>query len=179
MIKSASKLLCLFLFLLSSSAYSGAITTDLTEDTYFTYGGYDWTWASSVNVTNYDLFVFGQGAISNTFEDASFHNGWMEIVNSIEHPMLEQLFSELTLANFTDGNDIIHSAGYWNSTFITVDEDQFANRKGQKNPNDLTSDFHFETFYVRASVTSVPEPTTLLIFGAGLLGLGIRKKIAK
>jgi hypothetical protein len=183
MIKSALKLVCSFLFLLSSSAFAGIITTDLTEDTYFSYGGYDWTWASPVNVTNYEQSIFGGLKETNTFESASFHVGWMEIVNSAEHPDLVQLFWELTLANFTDASgNFIHSVRFWNSDFDTVNANQFANRKGAKNLNDGASDFHFETFYVRTSlapVASVPEPTTLFIFGTSLLGLAIRKRITK
>lgn len=182
MIKFASILLCSFL--LSSSAFAGIINSDLTEDTYFSYGGYDWTWASSINITNYERIIFGQGLVKNTFVDASFHDGWIEIVNSAEHPTLKQLFSELTLSNFLDSNDNpIHSAAYWNSTFHTVDKSQFERRKGMKNPDDSVSDFYYETFYVRvtppAQPITVPEPTTLLIFGATLIGFSLRQRMTK
>jgi hypothetical protein len=168
---------------MSSHAYAGYITTDLTEDNYISYQGYDWTWASPVNETNYDREDFVNGRVINTFQDADFHTGWMDIVNTIADPNLEQLFASLSLDNFKDASgNIIHSVAYWNSYFTTVDELQFGTRLGQKNDTPNSSSFYFETFYVRASVaptTNVPEPATLFILAIGLVGVAIRQKVAK
>lgn len=182
MIKHTFKSLIAFFLLISSSASAGLITTELTEDTYISIGGYDWTWASPVNVSDYDFFDFGNGQVTNTFKDSNFHSGWMDIVNTPNDPLLEQLFLGLTLADFTDKNgDIIHSVAYWNTDFTDVNADQFDRRAGKKNNMANSPSFFFETFYVRASVApaSVPEPTTLFILSAGLIGFALRKRNSK
>lgn len=166
--------------LASSSAIAGLITTELSEDTYISYGGYDWTWASPVNVTNYELYDFNNGKRVNEFKSADFHTGWMEIVNTNSNPDLERLFLELELSNFTSNNGfIINSVSYWNTIITEVDVDQFGERLGKKNDLGNEQYFNYETFYVRASVAKVPEPTTLFIFAAGLLGFTLRKRNAK
>ena len=190
MIKFTLKLLFPLLLLISNSAIAGLITTDLTRDTYITYEGYDWTWTSTVNTTLYKDSVFGDRTDTkeNRFEDANFHAGWMEIV-----PELETLFKALTIDLFTKTNgDFIHSLSYWNSIYTEVNASDFNLRLGAKNDNQSDTDY-YDTFYVRASVAQVPEPTiyvrasvaqvpeptTLFIFGAGLLGFAIRKRKIK
>lgn len=189
MIKSTLKFISIFFFFASSHVYASFITSDLAKNTFITHGGYDWTWASPVNVTDYNRsdFVNGQiTQITNTFKDADFHTGWMEVVNSVANPNLEQLFSKLTLDLFTDANgNIIHSVAYWNSNFTDVNKAQFNTRLGKKNDTANSPLFYFETFYVRASLPSkptvakVPEPTTLFIFGIGLLGFALRKRMCQ
>lgn len=187
MINSTLKFISVLCFFLTSSVFAGYITTDLAEDTYITYKGYDWTWASSVNITNYEKSDFFTGElVSNTFEDASVHSGWMSFSAGSE---LDVIFQELTLSDFLDGDVAIQSFAYWNSFFEEVDTVfqvghvdfnalEFALRSGVKDDTGLFE--NNETFYVRASsATDVPEPTTLFIFGAALLGFGIRKKMAK
>jgi hypothetical protein len=189
MIKSTLKFISVLCFFLTSNVFAGYIATDLTEDTYITYKGYDWTWASSVNVTNYEKSDFFTGEIvSNTFEDASVHSGWLSFTTGSD---LDVIFQELTLSDFMRNNTAVQSFAYWNSFFDAVDPVfdeghanfnplEFALRSGMK---DDTGDFeNNETFYVRASIAptiSVPEPTTLLILAIGLLGVVIRQKIAK
>lgn len=175
MIKSTLTFLFAILLFASNSANAGFITSDLAEDTYISYGGYDWTWAAPVNTTNFEgLNPTNNEWVMNVFEDPSAHSGWM----FIEGAELEQLFSELTLAHFQNNGEIIQSVAYWNSHFTHVDIFDFDNKSGVKSPDGSVFNY-FDTFYVRASVANVPEPTTLLIFGAGLLGLGIRKKMMK
>ncbi|AWB58980.1 PEP-CTERM sorting domain-containing protein [Colwellia sp. Arc7-D] len=182
MIKFTLKLLFPLLLLISNSAIAGLITTDLTRDTYITYKGYDWTWASTINTTLYSDSAFGEeeDPEENTFKDADFHAGWMVIVG-IE---LEGLFGELKLTNFTKTNgDFIHSLSYWNSIYTEVFAGGFAYRIGAKNDEKDSETRTYDTFYVRSSVAQapavVPEPTTLFIFGAGLLGFALRKRKIK
>jgi hypothetical protein len=187
MIKYSNKLLIALFCLVSSSTFASLITTELAEDSYISYGGYDWTWASSVNVTNYtknDFFNPGT-TIENTFEDASFHAGWMSFAEGSE---IDTLFQQLKLSDFMRNGTAIHSFQYWNSYFSEVDtvfqpnhndynEFAFDSRSGKK---DDSGNFDiFETFYVRASVAKVPEPTTLFIFAAGLVGFALRKRNIK
>ena len=179
MFKYTFKSFITIFLLISTSASAGLITTELTEDAYISVGGYDWTWASPVNVTDYTVFDFVNGQVTNTFKDANFHSGWMDIVNTPTNPLLEQLFFGLTLADFTDKNgDIINSVAYWNTDFTDVNADQFDRRLGKKNNMVNSPTFFFETFYVRASVApaSVPEPTTLFILSAGLISFALRKR---
>jgi hypothetical protein len=176
MIKFTLKFFIPVLMLVSSSSFAGLITTDLAEGTYITHEGYDWTWASKVNVTNVvDGFTGNQ--ILNTFEDAGSHAGWMEIVNTATDPDLERLFLELTLSLFTDVNgESIHSAAYWNSTYTDVDHGSFALRSGQKNDDAGSLTAYFETFYVRVTPSQVPEPSTIMIFAIALIALSSRKR---
>ncbi|MFT6418133.1 MAG: hypothetical protein ACJAVU_000339 [Cognaticolwellia sp.] len=192
MIKNLFKLITTLFLLVSNCSFAGFITTDLTEDTYITYKGYDWTWASSVNVTTYDLVdFFTEEKVKNIFEDASVHQGWMSFSAGSD---LDFIFQEIVFDDFLDGNKkVIQSFAYWNSYFIDVDKEfndgtpllkttMFNQRRGAKDDNDNGFE-NFETFYVRASVAQapavVPEPTTLFIFGAGLLGFALRKRKIK
>jgi hypothetical protein len=178
MIKLIKKFVFPLLFLVSSSTFAGLITTDLAENTYISHEGYDWTWASPVNVTTK---VFGGGfggvAFTNTFENADFHAGWMDF-DEINDPEIYTLFEGLTFDDFTriDGS-IIHSAAYWNSYYTEVDgtQVQFTDRKGKKIESDIYE--QFETFYVRVTPSQVPEPSTLLIFAIALIALSLRKRI--
>jgi hypothetical protein len=186
--KYSYKLITALLLIVSSATFAGYIETDLTEDTYITYGGYDWTWASSVSTTTFEgidpatnLFV------TNIFEDPSVHAGWM----FVEGIKLESLFAELTFANFQTNGMIIQSAAYWNSDFVHVDSFNFDDRTGIKTRDGSVRNY-YETFYVRASIAQkvvrfsmaqtpavVPEPTTLFIFAAGLVGFALRKRKIK
>lgn len=165
------------LIFIATNAYSSLITGDLAQNTYVEYGGYDWTWASPVNVQYFD----GENPdtlewdTNELFGPADLDRiGWMYIQGS----ELESLFSTLPLHLFQSNDGIINSVAYWNSVFTHVDENNFGLKSslwvGQ---NSLNMFKQYETFYVRASVTEVPEPTTLLIFALGLLGLGLRKRL--
>jgi len=112
MIKFTLKLLLPLLLVISNSAFAGLITTDLTKDTYITYQGYDWTWASPVNTSIYKgTDPTHNEYVTNVFEDPSFHAGWM----FIEGSKLKELFLQLTLADFQRNGEIVQSVAYWNS----------------------------------------------------------------
>lgn len=191
MIKFILKFISALCLLISSHSYAGYIQTDLADGTFITYKGYDWTWASSVNVTNYRKVDFYTSEETvNTFEDATVHAGWMSFT---EGSSLDAIFQELTLADFMGSNNqIVHSIAYWNSYFTDIDDVfkaahssynplYFAFRSGMK--NDSGTFETDETFYVRvtppAQPITVPEPTTLLIFGATLIGFSLRQRMSK
>lgn len=173
MIKSILKVLFSIFLFTSNQAFASLITSNLTENSYITYGGYDWTWASPVNTTKYEgidpatnLFV------TNLFKDPSAHAGWL----FIEGNELEWLFSTLTLADFQRNGRVIQSAAYWNSHFTHIDTFNFNSRSGIKSLDGSVVNY-YETFYVRAAMKKVPEPTSLLILATALLGFIWRKPI--
>jgi hypothetical protein len=176
-------------YCISQQAIASIITADLPENTYITYGGYDWTWASPVSVTNYSYNLrndIESVQLENYFAGPSSHQGWMFISDE-----LSALFENLTLEDFTDTNDdIIHSFSYWNSIFSNVSElsdNDFNNvlQGSIRNFDDseyynliMLEDGHdredYETFYVRVAVSSIPEPLTIIIFTLGIITLTIR-----
>jgi hypothetical protein len=177
MIKLIKKFVFPLLFLVSSSTFAGLITTDLADNSYISHEGYDWTWASPVNVSYLNVVGggFGGDTFENNFEDADFHAGWLDF-DEMNNPDIYTLFEGLTLGDFTriDGS-IIHSAAYWNSYYTDVDKAYFDFRLGKKAESD---DYKFfETFYVRVTPSQVPEPSTLLIFAIALIALSLRKRI--
>lgn len=176
MIKFTLKLLLPFLLLVSSSAFAGLITSDLTEDDYITYNGIDWAWASPINVTPY---------YSNLLMAPEFHDGWRYATEE----ELNILRTELTIADFTRTDAFgvtyyVEAVEYWNTELTSVDIDVDDFNSGKINSMltlNMPTEWDFETFYVRATNANanVPEPTTLFIFAAGLLGFAIRKRSAK
>jgi hypothetical protein len=157
-------------YFISQQAIAGIITADLPENTYITYGGYDWTWASSVSSSEY---VFNDGDSTNILQDPDFHMGWMFIVDS----NLTSLFNDLSLSDFTDSNgDYIQSAAYWNSHFTHVDPNDYSSNDYYNSAMVLSSHPYstFETFYVRTSLAEIPEPLNVIIFTLGLFALTIR-----
>jgi hypothetical protein len=156
-------------YCISQQAIAGIITADLPENTYISYAGYDWTWASPVSSTEY---VF-DGDSTNILQDPDFHMGWMFIVGE----NLTTLFDDLSLSDFTDfNNDYIQSAAYWNSHFTHVDPNDFSSGDYYNSSMVVFPDIYanFETFYVRVAVNSIPEPLTIIIFTLGLITLTIR-----
>jgi hypothetical protein len=149
----------MFLFGLVEMAGANPITTPLPSDVYITEGGLDWTWVSPVNIE------FWSG---NKLELPSFHpEGWRFATDS-------EMASHPSLAAFTryDGS-YIESVAYWNNYVTWVD------------PSDLSGGYVSstwghdvnETLYVRGGSQPVPEPTTMLLLGLGLVGLvGARRK---
>ncbi|MEH6385598.1 MAG: PEP-CTERM sorting domain-containing protein [Colwellia sp.] len=176
MIKLIIKVVFPVFFLISSSAFAGLITTDLAEDTYVTYGGYDWTWASPVNSENYNGALPGETNV--LYGPSSFNRNWQ----FIEGNTLQALFSELTLDLFkkTDGS-LITSIVYWNSFFTDTTESNFYFKSSVWVDDSAMSFFRqFDTFYVRniadRPTAQVPEPSTLMIFAIALIALSLRKR---
>jgi hypothetical protein len=176
MIKLIIKFVFPIFFLISSSAFAGLITTELAEDTYISYEGYDWTWASPVNVETYNN---GSGLGTNTLEAPNaFGRDWL----FIEGVDLLALFDELTVDMFkkTDGT-LITSVLYWNSLYTEVDMDEANFNLKSSVWNVIPLDFfnQRDTFYVRNTPSQVPEPSTIMIFAIALIALSLRKRAVK
>jgi hypothetical protein len=144
---------------------------------YITRDGYDWVWASSVNVENFD----GQ----NTLHAPQLQKNWQFATGDF----FDVLIDDLTIMDFTNGDgEYIHAAQFFNSNFDEI-ADTFS-------PFIFTLDFvssefytfafnddeaSYDTFYVRDSNLRpslvVPEPTTLMIFTLGLIALVSKKRL--
>ena len=174
MIKLIKKFIFPLFFLISSSASAGLITTELTEDTYISYEGYEWTWASPVNGQTYNN---GSGLGTNTLEAPdAFGRDWM----FIEGVDLELLFTALTIDMFKNADgSLITSVLYWNSLYTEIDmiEANFDLRSSVWNVIPIGFFDQQDTFYVR--IAQVPEPSTLLIFAIALITLSLRKRAIK
>lgn len=190
MIKFVLKTFIAISFIASSTALAGLISDDLVNDfendnlTFITYQGYDWTWASTVNIGEYSVTdpTDFSNTITNTFEDASFRadTGWMTFDKDSD---LQTLFMQLTIEDFTYKGEIIQSIEYWNSEFTDVSAADINNfnvgrRSGEKRADSMPNFTLYETFYVRKSV-AVPEPSALFIFSLGLFALALRKRLAR
>jgi hypothetical protein len=179
MIKYTFKLILMFSLLFSSASFAGYITADLTDDTYITYKGYDWTWAAPVSVTNLSgIDPTTDVDVDNVFEDPTVHTGWMAIIDN----EIKKLFAELTLSHFQRNGEIIQSVAYWNSHFVHVDIADFNIKVGVKGADGYIYEEN-DTFYVRdiadRPTAQVPEPSTLMIFAIALIALSMRKRVIK
>jgi hypothetical protein len=190
MIKFSLKLAAFLVLLLSSVAHAGLIE-ELAPDsgimvctTYDQVGGacimeeeipdvliitkdkYQWVWASGVNTESYAL---------NTLRAPDYFSqrkGWRY---ATEFDELAEL-ATLTLADFTNGNETLHAALYWNTWLMSVSLDAFAD-------NQIASAWVdgsvYDTFYLRDIPSEVPEPSTILIFAIALIVLSLRKRAIK
>jgi len=189
MIKSILSLLVVCFLLVSSASFAGPILceTDVAPDPtpcldagnvssefYITKGNFDWVWASFVNTQ----FTFG----INELKLPTFAGRNWKFAESVAE--LEALM-QLTLPDFTRAdNSIIEATKYWNTKIHGVNTDNLSNKEISSSWVAGDHDFfYYDTFYVRASTASlpinVPEPTTLFIFAAGLLGFTMRKRMKK
>ena len=178
MFKFTRKYYLLFILCLFNTAQAGIITTDLTADDYVSYKGLDWAWASPVNVEHWG---------SNILKAPDFHSGW-RVATEDELTILR---TELGLTAFTKENGqgektYIEAVQYWNTEFVTISLDLVS--PYTLSTYDFENDFvssdwlfygvdYFDTFYVRESSISVPEPTTLLIFSIALIIVALRKSV--
>jgi len=164
---------------ISNVSHAGIISADidLSDDSYTTVGGLDWTWASSINVGS-------RGG--NIFEDASYraHFGW----RTLRPEELIILKSDLTIDDHFRNIDrsIIQSLEYWNTDLTVLIADDIANFNSNSIKgaidNSIPSStlyWHYETFYVRNTPSQVPEPSTLMIFAIALIALSMRKRAIK
>jgi hypothetical protein len=137
---------------------------------YITRFGYDWAWASRVNVESY---VDSASGITNTLYRPEIQANWIFASDDLLEILRTQLFIEDFIT--TDGNDtIIQAARFFNSYYEDVYAGDFDRQRSQFNTG--SSFFNlFDTFYVRPS--QVPEPSTLMIFALGLIALVSKKRL--
>jgi hypothetical protein len=188
MIKFSLKLTAFLFLLLSSVANAGLITEYgflvcenpddpaeaciesgvIPEDFYIVKGQFEWVWASSVNTETY-----GQNTL---LTPDNFHSGegWGFATTNEELSALDSL----TLSDFTNGNELIHAALYWNTYYMGVNSDNLNDGLvSSQLVHDTSQFFYYDTFYVRDAQSQVPEPSTLLIFAIALIALSLRKRI--
>jgi len=190
MIKLFLKFFSFFVLLLSSMAHAGLIeeflpgtgimvctTYDQTDGAciieepipdmlIITKDKYQWVWASAVNT---ELWRHNTLRAPDFFSE---RKGWRFATEVDE---LAELAS-LTLADFTNGNEFLHAALYWNTWLMSVSLDAFEDN--QIASAWVDGSVH-DTFYLRDIPSEVPEPSTLLIFAIALITLSLRKRAIK
>lgn len=180
LLKSAALLLVLTISFIS---HSSLIETDLSADDYISYKGLDWAWASPVNVQYY--FEFSEND-TNELMPADYHTGW-RVATAEELVVVE---NEITSEGFRrDDGSYIVAIEYWNNLFTYFNVSDF-------NIGDISSDwdlgssvdirtgkiadnYWFETFYVRDSATTIPEPAGVVLLLVALTLLLSRKHLTK
>lgn len=221
MFKFAIKISFLFSIMLSGLAHAGIITNltqeeldannfenaedllteDLLNVKFITLGGWDFVWASPVNIQEY------VSNVSNTLYAPTVQKNWDFAENHLD--ALDILINQLTITNFInpDNDVIIQGTEYFNSTFDYVDVDDFDQKRSTFTSADDPFGFMTEqsdTFFVRnvadrpdpanpdepeapvfpdspeaEDPVTVPEPTSLMIFALGLIALSVRVRLAK
>ncbi|MFT5760681.1 MAG: hypothetical protein ACI9LM_005468 [Alteromonadaceae bacterium] len=170
-LSQAAPITNLFDINLSDRDYANAedqLSASLLGVNYINYNGYDWAWASPVNVE----FFNSNG---NILYAPELQKNWQ----FADEFLLNILRTELTVADFTTTTgDTIQAAQFFNSVYVTVNRNQFSSVSSRfVDPNiPFASLFAtYETFYVRPS--QVPEPSTLMIFALGLITLVSKKRL--
>ena len=167
MIKLFLKLCFICSFIFAGTSQATLITTDLTDNNYINHNGLDIAWVSPVNTP-----VFGLNTLYAP-DALHVHEGWRfateDELNIIKSLTLESFF------HYEDSNGKYykHAVEFWNSNFDYIDINDFED--GNIRSNWSSSDYSYETFYVRT--TEVPEPSTLMIFSIALIALASRKKL--
>jgi hypothetical protein len=197
-----SILVCSFFF--ASISQATLITSDLTEDSYITYKGIDFAWASRINAEKF----YVNSSSYNELLDPTIHVGW-DFATLAQLDMLTDLSGKELLKLFTrqDGT-YIDAFEYWNTVYEeATDTNNILAREIKSHwswsspKNEVYDDLSsaekmqqfleiantqltdYETFYVRVSVVQggntnpVPEPSTLMIFALGLIALASKKKL--
>lgn len=193
MIKFTQKCLFIFVLLFLNPVQAGLITSDLTEDNYIVIDDLQWAWASPINVE-----IWG----NNTLYAPELHNGWgyatpaqLELLKAaIRADLADNVFELFTRSN-SNGTFFVHAFEYWNSFYSSVNETDDVTAEIVRSvwaendplaPDSASLAYMLmeqaDTFYVRVNAqqgggsVDVPEPTTLLIFGFGLIALSLRNK---
>ncbi len=197
-----SKFVVSFIFIMSfvfSNISNAALITDsslLTSEHYVTYEGegltIDFAWASPVNV---EFWGDPNLETTNRLYAPELHEGWGYASDSD----LDILLANFTLDDFSNGDGTyIQAVSFWNSVRDDIVlrlniggvEVVFNGNLLDYTPGKVSSEWVSsgvdgsevdgsgnESFYVRKNITSVPEPTTLLIFSMAILALASRKKL--
>lgn len=191
MIKYSLKLAAFFFLLLSSVVHAGLVeyapgtgiiicdsyldiqeacikSDEIPDELTVIKDQFEWVWASGVNSEFY---------LNNTLKSPDFHaaEGW-RFATSIDE--LAEL-ATLQLEDFQNDDDsLIHAALYWNTWLMSVNADQFVQRRSEWAESN-TALWTYETFYVRDIPSQVPEPSTILIFAIALIALSLRKRAIK
>lgn len=208
MIKLFTKISIVLSFFIASFAQAGLISLDvkdLSNDSYIEYDHngviYDIAWASTVNTQKY--YDFDNGFNVNILYTPSIRTGW-DFANEAQLTLLKSLAvsGELLTLLTRDDNSFRHAFEYWNDYYMApvdtanVSAGNVASTWAWRfpadtlTPDDLTEAMEigsvtgsfFDTFYFRVqdnSTTSVPEPSTLLIFSLGIFALASRKKLLR
>jgi len=196
--KFAVILIFIMSFFFSNTSNAALITNSslLTSEHYVTYVDVgvtiDFAWASSVNVEYWgdpDLDT------SNRLYAPDLHQGWGYASASD----LDILLNNFDLDDFinTDGT-YIQAVSFWNTVFddivlrlniggvdMVFDGNLSDYTDGKVSSSWVSTGVDgssiqgggHETFYVRRTITSVPEPSTLMIFALGLIALASRKRL--
>jgi len=161
----------------------------------------DWAWASFVSVEKYYDVIYdldGNIKVDGNGEDV------IELVNTLKAPdtifgwdnasegELNYFIANVSIDRFINGASFISAISFWNSnkdevinstdfedgsvTGTWVEDSEYRAEVNLLLNNDTS---YYDTFYVRRHVqTSVPEPSTLLIFALGLIALASKKRVA-
>lgn len=169
--------------LLISGQTSATLITDssqLTDNFYVTYQDIDFAWASPINIEYWGV---------NQLHAPDLHVGW-DYASPEELQIFKDSFDIMHFTR-TDGT-YKHAAEFWNTSFTEVQVcsasdnncydhnienlKMLAIRSSWSQPGEFEQ--FFETIYVRRN--SIPEPSTIAIFGLALIAFAIRtKKLSK
>ena len=147
------------------------LSANLLGVNYITYKGYDWAWASYVNVENFD--------VNNTLYAPQLQKNWGFATGDL----FNVLINDLTIDDFKKSTgEYIHAAQFFNSDFHEVNTQftEFIFSESMVRSEWYGGDYseeraQYNTFYVRPS--QVPEPSTLMIFALGLIALVSKKRL--
>jgi len=193
MIKFFFKTLIFISLFAATSAYAGLISTDVTEDSFITRGDLDWAWASTIHLVEYQEEV---GATINYLKEADYHAGWRVVSTEKINGVSElDLLRSLTITDFCeydngviDVSTCIQALSFWNTELTAIadiDISDFNNGwiKSKSAADNTFEENEFEwmheTFYVRNTVSQVPEPSSIMIFAIALIALSMRKRAIK